>query len=119
MLALFRRINAGQPDLVLGVGVAQDCDGVAIGHIDDLAQQGVGMGLEGQQKRKNTSENSHSRHIGHQFLNRGLATKTTERLTMTFIDIGFYLPLFILVFKVANGGSLVTIKNIQIGSFRK
>ena len=82
-------------------------------------QQGVGMGLECQQQDKNTSENSHSRHIGHQFFNRSLVTKTTERLTMTFIDIGFYLPLFFLVFKVVKGGSFIIIKNIKIGSFRK
>jgi hypothetical protein len=37
---------------VLGVCVVQDCDGVAIGHIDDLAQQGVGMGLECQAQRQ-------------------------------------------------------------------
>ena len=37
---------------------------------------------------------------------------------MTFIDIGFYLPLCILVLKVVRGGSLVTIKNIRIGYFR-
>lgn len=37
---------------------------------------------------------------------------------MTFIDIGFYLPMFILAFKAVKGGSLITIKNIRIDSFR-
>ena len=37
---------------------------------------------------------------------------------MTLIEICFYFLLCILVFKEAKGGSLVTIKNIQIGSFR-
>lgn len=38
-LPLFRRINAAQPDLVLGVGVVQNSDGVTISYLDDLAQQ--------------------------------------------------------------------------------
>ena len=66
-----------------------------------------------------TSENSHLSRNGHQMDTAFIATKSTERLTMTFIDIGFYLPICILVLKVAKGGSLVTIKNIRIGSFRK
>ena len=37
-LPLFRGINASQPYLVLSVGVVQDYDDIAIGHIDDLAQ---------------------------------------------------------------------------------
>jgi hypothetical protein len=50
-LPLFRRINAAQPDFVLGVGVVQDCDSVAIGHIDDLAQQAIGLHLKHQAQR--------------------------------------------------------------------
>ena len=43
-----RRINAGQPYLVLGAGVIQDCDAVAVLHMDDLAQQGLGLRLQHQ-----------------------------------------------------------------------
>jgi hypothetical protein len=45
-LPLFRRINAGQPNFVLGVCVVQDCDGVAILHMNDLAQKSVGLRLK-------------------------------------------------------------------------
>ena len=38
---------------------------------------------------------------------------------MTLIEIGFYLPLFILVARAVKRESLVTIKNIKIGSFRR
>lgn len=41
-------------NLVLGVCVVQHRDGVAIGHIDDLAQEGVGMGLECQAQRQSS-----------------------------------------------------------------
>jgi len=37
---------------VLGISVVQDCDGVAIGHIDDLAQQGIGLYLKHQAQRQ-------------------------------------------------------------------
>lgn len=43
-LLLFRGINAGQSNLVL-------CDGVTIGHIDDFAQQCVGLRLQRKAQR--------------------------------------------------------------------
>ena len=51
-LPLFRCIDAGQPNLVLGVGVVQDCDAVAIGPISDFAQQGVGPHQKHQAKNQ-------------------------------------------------------------------
>jgi len=74
------------------------------------------LGLEHQQQGKNTFENYDSRSIGHQTFNRALATKTTERLTMTLIDIGLYIQIILLVFHASKGRSLVTIK---IGSFKR
>ena len=49
-LAFFRRIDARQPDFVLDTRVIQNRDGVAIGNVNDFAQQSVSMGLEGQQQ---------------------------------------------------------------------
>ena len=43
-----RRINAAQSNFVLGVGFVQDCDAVAVLHMDDLAQQGLGLRLQHQ-----------------------------------------------------------------------
>ena len=51
-LPLFRRINSGHPYLVVDVGVVHDCNGVAIGHIDDLAHQGIGLHLKHQAQRQ-------------------------------------------------------------------
>ncbi len=33
-----------KPDAVLGVGVIEDGDAVAIGHLDDLDSEGIGRG---------------------------------------------------------------------------
>ena len=53
-LTLFRRINSGQPYLVVDVGVVHDCNGVAIGDIDDLAHQGIGLHLKHQAQRQSS-----------------------------------------------------------------
>ena len=51
-LPLFRLINAGLTNRQLDLDVVQDCDGVAIGHIDDLAQQRIGLHLNHQEQRQ-------------------------------------------------------------------
>ena len=40
------------PDAVLGVGVIEDGDAVAIGDFDDLADEGVGEGCGKQQQQE-------------------------------------------------------------------
>ncbi len=39
-----RGVDALKPDAVLGVGVLEDGDAVAVGDFDDLAGEGVGKG---------------------------------------------------------------------------
>ena len=53
-LPLFRRINSGQAYLVVDVGVVHDCNGVAIGHIDDLAHKGIGLHLKHEAQRQSS-----------------------------------------------------------------
>ncbi len=44
----FWGVDALQPDAVLGVGAIKDGDAVAIGHLVDLAGEGVGRGRYGE-----------------------------------------------------------------------
>ena len=52
-----------KPDAVLGVGVIEDGDAVAIGHLDNLAGEGVGEGCYGENyedaKGNNTGRQMH------------------------------------------------------------
>ena len=51
------RIDTGQPNLVLNLVGIQHRDGVAIGHIDNLAQQGIGLHLEHQAQHQHDGQN--------------------------------------------------------------
>jgi len=47
-------------------------------------------------------------------------TNQQGNFTMTIPESFIYLPIFIIVvIKIAQGGSIISIKNINIGSFRK